>query len=189
MPSIRLLRFLPVLAVLGLLGMPATALASCREPPPIEEAMKSAEIVFVGTVTSTSNRDSWASVEIEEIWRGPDQPASVLVKGGPGGNSATSVDRTFQAGAKYLFFPLVNPDGEPLAGQALALTDNSCTSTTVWSEDLLALRPSDARPPLGATEGESGFDFGAIVAPLGVALVVAAALLVVGLAARGRQSG
>jgi hypothetical protein len=180
MPSIRLLRFLPVLAVLVLLGTPATALADCIEPPRIEEAARSAEIVFVGTVTSTSNRDSWASVEVEEIWRGPDQPANVLVKGGPGGISATSVDRTFQAGAKYLFFPYV--DGE-------TLVDNSCTSTTPWSEDLLALRPAEARPPLGATEGASGFDFGAIVAPLGVALVVAAVLLLVGLAARGRQSG
>lgn len=180
MPTRRYLRLLPALAVFALLGTPPTALASCRQPPSMEEAMKSAEIVFVGTVTSTANSDTWATVAIEEIWKGPDQPASVLIKGGPGGNSATSVDRSFQAGARYLFFPSL--DGATLA-------DNSCTSTTPWSEDLLALRPSDARPALPGTEGEAGFDVMGLVAPLGVALIVAAGLLVFGLLARGRQSG
>jgi len=180
MPSPSRFRWLPVLVVLALLGSPARALASCLQPPPIEAAVNSAEILFVGTVTATSNRDSWATVQIEEIWKGPDQPASVLVKGGPGGNAATSVDRTFQVGVKYVFFPYL--DGATLA-------DNACTSTTPWSDGLLGLRPSDARTPLVPTGGESGFDFGGLIAPLGVALAVAAVLLLVGLAARGRQPG
>ena len=149
------------------------------QPPPIEQALSKAEIVFVGTVTSTSNRDSWATVQIEEVWKGPDQPVSVLVKGGPGGDSATSVDRTFQVGVKYLFLPYL--DGATLA-------DNSCTSTTPWSDGLAALRPAAARAPLSATAGESGFDLGGAIAPLGVALLVAGVLLVVGLLARSRQS-
>lgn len=168
-----------MLVLLTLFGAPPAALASCVQPPSMEEALKSAEIVFVGTVTSTANRDTWATVAIEEVWKGSDQPATVPIKGGPGGNSATSVDRTFQAGAKYLFFPLLSER---------ALVDNSCSSTTPWSEELLALRPSDARQALPGIEGEAGLDVMGLVAPLGVALVVAAALLAVGLLARGRQS-
>jgi hypothetical protein len=174
------LAVVPAIAALAMLTAPATSLASCIQPPPIEQALRDAEIVFVGTVISTENGDRWATVEIEEIWKGPDQPASVLVKGGPGGGAATSIDRTFQIGVKYLFLP--SPDGA-------TLVDNACTSTTPWSDGLQALRPAGARAPLAATEGESGFDFGAIMAPVGVALAVAAVLLLIGLAARSRQPG
>ena len=187
--SLKRLGLVPVIATLALLTTPGMTLADCMQPPPIQEALNSAQIVFVGTVTSTTNRESWATVRIAEVWKGPDQPVSVLVKGGPDGNAATSVDRTYQVGVQYLFFPLVNPDTEPLPGAAFALTDNACTSTTPWSDGLAALRPSDARAPLAAAEGDSGSDFGGLIAPLGVALLVAAVLLLVGLAARGRQAG
>ncbi len=164
----------PLLLALG----PAVALADCMLPPPIEEAVKTADIVFVGTVAQTTNRDSWASVEVTEVWRGPDQPLAVVVRGGPPGNAATSVDRTFEAGVTYLFFPYLEPD--------VGLADNSCTSTTRWTDELAALRPADSRAPIGADPDAGGFDFGAFLVPLGVALVVGGALLLAGLAARGR---
>jgi hypothetical protein len=159
---------------------PAVALADCMMPPPIEEAVKTAEIVFVGTVAETANRNSWASVEVAEVWRGPDQPRVVMVKGGPEGNAATSVDRTFQRGATYLFFPYAHTE--------LGLADNSCTSTTSWTEDLEALRPADSRAPIGAESGAGGFDLGGMLVPLGVAVIVGGALLLAGLAARGRRA-
>ena len=185
MTNLRRLALLPAAAAFAALPLfvqlaaPSAALADCMPPPPIEEALKSAEIVFVGTVAATSNRSSWASVTVEEVWRGPDQPAQVLVKGGPGGNAATSVDRSFEVGVKYLFFPYAADGG---------LADNSCTSTTQWSAELAALRPADARAPVGATQGGGGLDVGGLVAPFAVALLVAGALLVVGLAVRSRQS-
>lgn len=185
MTILRRLAILPAAAAFAALPLlvqlaaPSAARADCMPPPPIEDAVKSAEIVFVGTVAATSNRSSWASVTVEEVWRGPDQAAQVLVKGGPGGNAATSVDRSFEVGVKYLFFPYADAGG---------LADNSCTSTTRWTADLAALRPADARAPVGATSGGGGIDVGGLVAPLAVTLLVAGTLLVVGLAVRSRRS-
>jgi hypothetical protein len=181
--AMRLVRVAPAVAPLvffALLAAPATALADCMIPPPVEEAMTSAEVVFVGTVTATTNRDTWANVTVEEVWKGPDQPVSVIVHGGPGGNAATSVDRTFEVGTKYLLFPYVD--------ERLGLADNSCTSTQPWTEALLPLRPANVRQPTGAPEG-AGFDVGGIVGPLVVAIVVGALLLGAGMLARGRDSG
>ncbi len=178
----RILRVLAATATLAFLLPSATTLASCMIPPPIDEAFESAEIVFVGTVTETSNRGTWASVAVEEVWKGPDQPIAVVIRGGPGGNAATSVDRTFEIGVKYLFFPYADSE--------IGLADNSCSLTTPWSDDLVALRPADAHQPLGTSETETGvwFDVGGFVGPLGVALLVGGVLLVAGLLARGRQS-
>ncbi len=159
---------------------PAIALASCRMPPPIAEAVKTADIVFVGTVAQTTNRNSWASVEVTEVWRGPDQPRAVVVKGGPAGNAATSVDRTFEPGVTYLFFPY--------AETGVGLADNSCTSTTPWTEAMVALRPTDVRQPIGADPEAGGFDPGGLLLPIGVAVIVGGALFLGGLAARGRRA-
>ena len=178
MKAPRVLRVLATLAALAFVLPPSAVLADCMMPPPVEEAAQTAEMVFVGTVAETSNRNSWASVVVEEVWRGPDQPAAVIVKGGPEGNMATSVDRFFEVGVKYLFFPY--------AGEAGDLADNSCTNTVQWSADLAQLRPADARQPLGATEAENGFDVASVIAPLGVAVLVGGVLLVAGLLARGR---
>ncbi len=173
------LALVPVLAVLAVFASPLASYASCVQPPAFQQALGEAEIVFVGTVASTANQGTWATVTVEEIWKGPDQPASVLVKGGPGGGAATSVDRTFEIGVKYVFFP---------SGATPDLTDNACTSTTPWSDGLVALRPSDAHAPAAAPQAESGFDFGGMLAPVAVALIVAGVLLAVGLVARSRRS-
>lgn len=159
---------------------PATALGSCAMAPNLEESVQTADMVFVGTVTETSNRNSWASVQVEEVWRGPDQERNVVVKGGPPGNAATSVDRSFEAGVRYLFFPSVDP--------ALGLADNSCSSTTPWTEAMVALRPADAREPIGAEPEAAGFDLGGLLVPIGVAVFVGGALFLAGLVARGRRA-
>jgi hypothetical protein len=177
---IRLLLALPMLAASLLLAAPGVALADCMMPPPIDNATATADIVFVGTVNATSNGNRWAEVAVQEVWRGPDRPATVVIQGGPAGNTMTSVDRSFQVGSTYLFFPYVDPESG-------ALTDNSCTSTTEWTNDLAKLRPADVRQPLAATPTTSqGFDVGSLL-PIGVAVVVFVVLLGVGLMARGRQ--
>ena len=175
------LGLVPAIALIAMLATPAPSLASCAVMPDVKLAATAAEIAFVGTVTATANRDTWATVSVEEVWRGPDQPAQVVIKGGPEGNAATSVDRTFQVGVKYLFFPYT--DG------AAGLADNSCTSTTAWAAELAALRPADARVLAGGTPTATGFDFNGVLGPIVVAVVVAGALLVVGLLARSRQPG
>jgi hypothetical protein len=176
----RVLRVLATVAALAFVLPPSVALADCMAPPSVQEAVETADIVFLGTVTQTSNHDSWAAVAVDEVWRGPDQPATVVVRGGPAGNMATSVDRAYKADVTYLFFPYADETG--------ALADNSCTNTVEWSVDLAPLRPEGAREPIGATQPEEGFDVGGLVAPLGVAVLVGGALLLAGLAARGRNA-
>jgi hypothetical protein len=175
------LALIAAVAAIAPLAAPAPTFASCAIMADIRDAMTSADIIFVGTVTATANRDTWATVTVEDVWRGPDQPAQVLIKGGPAGNAATSVDRTFAVGEKYLFFPYADPAG--------GISDNSCSSTRVWSPDLAALRPADARAAQGvvAPVVENGFDVDGLLAPLAVGVLVAGALLGVGLLARGRQ--
>lgn len=160
--------------------VPATASASCAMPIPIEEAIQTAQVVMVGTVTSTESQGRWATVEVEEIWQGPDLPALVVVRGGPEPGAATSIDRTFTAGARYLFVLGLDGQGN--------LTDNACSATTEIGVGDHALRPADFRtmsPEDGAAEG---VDLSGIVGPGVVALLVAGLLLAVGLLARGRQA-
>jgi hypothetical protein len=161
------------------LGNPTVSLASCVEILPIEKAVEVAELVFVGNVTSVSNGSRWATVVVKEVWRGPDLAPEVVVKGGPDGNSATSIDRTFEAGQTYIF--------TLSAASATDLTDNSCSSTQPWAEAMTALRPADSRPPTGQPAAAAN-PFGPIVGIVGVALAVSGVLLVVGLLARGRDS-
>lgn len=159
---------------------PAATLASCRAGPDIKAAVASADIVFVGTVTATS-KEGTATVAVEDVWRGPDQPAQVVLRVGSVGNTATSVDRTVAVGEKYLFVPYLAADG--------MLADNQCTSTTPWSADLAGLRPAEARVLVGGTApAATGFDFGGVLGPLVVAVAVAGVLLAVGLLARSRQA-
>lgn len=184
--AVRLAVGLPVLAAAPLLAAsilvaaPGVAVASCAAPPPIDNAMQTADVVFVGAVRATSNGDRWAEVTVQEIWRGPDLPATVVVQGGPEGNMATSVDRSFRVGATYLFFPSVD-------AASGVLSDTSCSPTTEWTPDLARLRPADARQSLGAAPATpAGFDWESLL-PIGLAVAVFGALLVVGLLARGRQ--
>jgi hypothetical protein len=174
------LAFAPAIAALAMFANPATTLADCAMPPDIQTAIQSSHIVFVGKVTGTANRDSWATVAVGDIWRGPEQPAEVLIKGGPAGNAATSVDRTFEVGVTYLFFPY----DDPTAG----LSDNSCTSTTPWKQEFGDLRPSDAHAPAAALAGAGGFDFAGVLGPIVVAVAVSGVLLAIGLLARSRQA-
>jgi hypothetical protein len=90
------------------------------------------------------------------------------------------VDRAFDVGVKYLFFPYTDP--------ALGLADNSCSATTPWSEDLSVFRPRDARTANGVAAAATGFDLSGILGPVVVAVVVSGVLLLIGLLARSRQA-
>jgi len=129
-------------AALVIGAMPAAA--SCAPPIPIDQALRDADTVFIGSVVGLANADRRATFAVDEVWRGPDLPAQVVVHGGPDGDMFTSVDRTWETDGRYLVFGLM------VEGQ---LTDNACSNTQLWSDDLAPLRPSDARPPLDQAEG------------------------------------
>lgn len=182
-PTRPLARLMAVgLLSLAALAAPAGASASCALPPPGADPWASADAVFVGTVTSVANFERWATVEVEEVWKGPDQPAVVVVRGGPEGNTATSVDRTYAVGMKYVFGVLVS-DGN--------LHDNSCSSTApADAVDLDALRPADARAPIGGTikPNEDAIDLGAFAGPVAVVGVVGGLLVLTVMLARRRDA-
>lgn len=180
MAAIRLAVAAPLaLAALAFVG-PGAVLADCAEPPAIEATVVKADMVFVGTVTNASNNRRWAEVAVQEVWRGPDQPLIVLVRGGPEGNTMTSVDRSFEIGRTYLFVPYVD-------AATNALEDNSCTSTTEFTDEIASLRPADARQPIGSQQtAPGGFDVESL-APFALVGVVFLVLLAIGLLARGRQ--
>ncbi len=108
-------------------------LASCAPPRPIEESMLLADVVVVGIVTQVENSGRWITVKVEERWRGPESlPETIRVRGGPEPGAATSVDRVFVQ-ARYLLF---------LTGGPATFTDNACSATVVWTDQLAALRPA-----------------------------------------------
>jgi len=164
---------------LAVLWAPAAVNASCVIVEP--EAWKTADVVLVGTVTSVANNDRWAQVAVEEVWRGPDQPAEVVVKGGgadPG--MMTSVDRTYDVGVRYLFTLTV-------AGEDL--TDSACSGTTdAESADIDRIRPADARVVSSPGATDDGPDLGGLIGPLLVVATIGGLLLTTVLLARRRES-
>jgi hypothetical protein len=179
MRSLRRLRVLGAIAALLVAALPGTAVASCIMPPPLAESIRLAEVVIVGTVGATENRARWATINVEEIWKGPDLPPTVIVRAGPAGDTFSSIDRTFDAGVRYLF--LLGRDEQG------GFTDNACSQTTPWEVGLAALRPADFRPPTVIDGTADAGDPAELLVPAIVALLVAAVLLAIGLLARGRR--
>ena len=139
--------FLVVVLALGALVVEsAGAQASCAVPSPIRDQVSTAELVFVGKVVFTSDNDRVARVRVESIWRGPELPAYVDVHGSSvSGPSASSIDRKFNAGMRYLF--VLYSANQPLQ-------DNSCSGTQIFTTELAALAPAGARSPAPATASD-----------------------------------
>jgi hypothetical protein len=164
------------------------ASASCAPLPPLRESLDAAEVVFIGTVAGVDYDGRLARFRVEEVWKG-EVGGSVLVNGGPsledleqaereGLGIATSVDRTFELGVRYLVVPYdVSHD---------VLADSSCSATQPYASDLDRFRPAggeaspagvdqtlDAAVPVQATGGPSWQMIGllAAVTAVGVALV------------------
>lgn len=125
---------------LPLVGLPLAhpAAASCAlDERPLGQRIDEVPTAFVGTVLSTRHDGTTADVAVEEIWKGAPDIRRVVVQGGSGQDGmATSVDRSFTVGARYLFLP---------QAEGSLFTDNSCSPTQQWSPELAALRPEDAQ--------------------------------------------
>jgi hypothetical protein len=162
---------------------PHPAVASCVGPVALVDSLQAADVVIVGTVVATANQDRMATVSLEEVWKGPALPALLTVDGGPGGGAiASSVDRSFERGIRYLFVLSGGDQG--------IFHDNACSATTPWEDAFAALRPADApTQAVEKTENPNAFDISGVVGPALVAVIVALALLGTGLLARGRQQG
>jgi len=139
MRRFRLLLILIALVVANLVRVPSAALASCAVTPQLATALSGAPAVFVGTVTSVDHAGRVADVHVDDVWKGR-VAAVVHVVGTPDINAgATSVDRYYTVGQKYLYIPF--------AGVGDRFQDNNCTLTQPYSAGLLAHRPSNALGP------------------------------------------
>ena len=129
--------------MIPLAGLPASA--SCAEPPDLETGFADADVVFIGVVVELSNHDRTAVMEVEQVWKGPDLPEVVTVRGGPEDpNVVTSADRTFELGT-YVVFPV---------NSAPPFEDNACTLTQHATAALDVINPAVNEPPDDPDEPE-----------------------------------
>lgn len=161
-------------------GAPA-ALASCATTPSLDDALLFGDVVFVGSVVGLDNGSRWATVSVEERWRGAaDLPDTVSVHGGPGPGEATTLDRVYLK-TRYLFV-VTRGDG--------FLVDDICSATRAWTADLASYRPAGVSPAAAVVAGTqvTVIDPGAValVAALVLALLVAIVAYLVILRARRR---
>lgn len=157
------------LAVAALLPSALPASASCMfDDRPVEAKVQEATFVAVGTVVATRHGGTTAEVQLDEVWKGDASLRRIVVQGGSGQDGmATSVDRSFVEGTRYLLFP--QPDGN-------IFLDNACSATQEWSDDLAAARPADATT-IDASEAGAEADGGD--PPVGVVVAIAAGGLAV----------
>jgi hypothetical protein len=171
-------------AAAALAGAP-TAQASCAPAPPLDQAIAQANVVFVGTVQSTEHDGLTANFRVEDVWKG-EVGATAVVHGGPGIAAledaarkglgvATSVDRTYEMGTRYLVVSHGKADG--------VLLDNICSSTQPYKDDLASFRPAGAHPPAegGSAVGSTSPPAESGRSPLLWALLAAAVALGTGL--------
>jgi hypothetical protein len=172
---------LAIVVAVTLLPSPTPARASCVAPPPLDEALLFGEVVFVGTVTGVENLDRWATVAVEERWKGADDlPDTVQVRGGPGPGTATSVDTTFSDGVRYLFFTTRGPG---------YLEDNACSSTQRWTDELATHRPADVSvaPAVESGAPVGGIEVGDVITVAGLVLALLVAIIAYLLVLRARR--
>jgi hypothetical protein len=147
MGRLRLLGIFLALALATLVRAPTVVLASCAAIPQLATAISDAPAVFAGTVTSVDHGGRVATVHVQDVWKGR-VAADVQVVGTPDlGAAATSVDRIYTAGQKYLFIPF--------AGSGDSFQDNNCSLTQPYAAGVAAYRPSYATAPPPAPETSS----------------------------------
>jgi hypothetical protein len=144
MTSSRSWRLLP--AVLGLVWLlaagNANAQESCPAIPVPADALTSAGVAFVGTVTAVADNGQTATFDVQEIWKGTNLANPITVYGvGVSTTGAAAGGRTWAVGTRYLVFPMLDKDGN--------LLDRGCSPTVEYTAALDALRPASAHAPQG----------------------------------------
>lgn len=134
MTTIR--RLCVVAGGLAALALAPRAEAICAVPPSLERRLADARIVFVGVVVELEHRRRTATFRVEEVWKGR-VGRTVTVHGGPTDDyAASSVERKYAAGVRYLVVPY--------RSRRDVVLDNMCSATRRYKPSLDQLRPADA---------------------------------------------
>lgn len=149
----------------------AQAEVGCAPDVDIEARIESAPVAFTGTVRALTNQGRTATVDVIRVWKGPDLPKRVEVRGTIATQSkvVTALDRLYALDSTYLFLPP--------AGAAPRFVENRCSATRTLDAGLAARAPTDGgRVPVGEGVALPREGLGRFV-PL---MIVIPALLVLG---------
>lgn len=134
----------PAMVVAAFLSA-SPAYASCAGPASVERDLVQSDLVFVGTVVRLANQNRWATFVVEDVWMGNPDTQVLEVRAGPA-VGGSSIERTYQAGGRYLVFAFDATKGA--AGESLygsdRWADSNCSSTQPYTSDLTRYRPASA---------------------------------------------
>jgi hypothetical protein len=120
-------------AAASLASLATTALgATC---PPVQVAIGSADVAFVGTMAAVDSAGTQATFAVEEVWKGGDLPTEVEVIGLFG----LQWTDPSMAGARYLVLADVVAGGLQVGGE--------CNQVSLWDPSMAEARPATAHPP------------------------------------------
>lgn len=185
------------LALALILGGASAAGASCLGPTSVDTSLREADLAFVGTAVAVTNNGRWATFSVEEVWKGDPGGQRIEVRGGPGGQVATSVDRTYVAGTRYLVFAR-DPGAHGSSrswGDDGRWEDGGCSATQPYTADLDNLRPQDAsgtgagitdNPPVPRSQPRDQRSWPSLPLAAGFAIAALGAVAVAAAAAVGR---
>jgi len=170
-----------VVAIIGVVFTGGAAQASCFRPPDVEADLESSDLVFVGLATDLATENRWVMVRIEERWKGDPGGDRAEVRAGPGGGTggqaATSIDRTYVAGERYLVFAS-DLSRRPGAGVDFCAgarwVDSACSATRPYESSLDRFRPAANAGPVSYESGGSV----ATAVILGAVVILAAGAMV-----------
>lgn len=122
-----------LLLLLASLAVPAGVRADCQPLDSVEAALREAEVAFVGTAVASARGVGQVTFRVEEAWTGTLGPTVEVF--GLSLQGPSEDDRSWELGRRYLVIPYV------FEGR---LVDHICSGTTLWSNELEALRPAGA---------------------------------------------
>lgn len=160
------------------------AAASCPPAVDVATALGEATSVFVGEVASVEDQDRVATMDVLSVWKGPDLPEQVEVRGAPAvGSPVGPDDRRFTVGKTYLVIP------ENTRRPFLA---SNCSAISAFSDTGVAI-PAGYQEAVGATTGRAPVtpvpesETAGSGVPLGLLAIVGAVPVAVGAAVLVRR--
>lgn len=131
-----------ILAIYVAVWPSAAATAACETELEFETALELADSVFVAQITAISDGGATAQASVKGIWKGPDLPRTVNLRGGDSSEKVGGTTRIHEVGQTYLVVA---------EWSRSAFVDDKCTATRLYG-GLATEIPRDMQDAVGATE-------------------------------------